>query len=77
MANASKIIGIKSTWYNVKMELKKQIKSLFPKPGDDDKMREILQADIKKNSIGMGAHWVGEKMYIVYPSFILAGKKTA
>jgi len=77
MANGLKMTDIKSAWYKVEMELEKQIASSFPKPGDDDKIREILRADIEKNNVGMGAHWAGDTLYIVYPSFILAGKRTA
>jgi hypothetical protein len=57
------------------MELEKQLKTSFPKLGDDEKIRDIFRNDIDVNALGMDAHWVGNEIYFSYPISIYAGNK--
>ncbi|MGE3151478.1 MAG: class I SAM-dependent methyltransferase [Nitrospiraceae bacterium] len=61
--------------YTVPMELEKQLKASFPKPGDDDKIRDIFKNDINANSLGMDAHLVGNEIHFSYPISIYVGNK--
>lgn len=61
--------------YRVEMELEKQFKSSFPKPGDDEKIRNIFRNDIGLNSLGMDAHLMGDEIHFSYPISIYVGNK--
>lgn len=61
--------------YRVEMELEKQLKASFPKPGDDEKIRNIFRNDIGVNSLGMDAHWEGSEIHFSYPISIYVGNK--
>lgn len=61
--------------YRVEMELEKQLKSSFPKPGDDEKIRNIFRNDIGLNSLGMDAHLMGDEIHFSYPISIYVGNK--
>lgn len=61
--------------YKVPMELEEQLRASFPKPGDDDKIRDIFKHDINANSLGMDAHLVGNEIHFSYPISIYVGNK--
>ena len=61
--------------YKVEMELEKQLKSSFPKPGDDEKIRNIFRNDIEINSLGMDVHLEGNEIHFSYPISIYVGNK--
>lgn len=61
--------------YKVEMELEKQLKASFPNSGDDEKIRDIFRNDIGVNSLGMNAHWSGNKIHFSYPISIYVGNK--
>ncbi len=54
-------------FYQLEMELERQLASSFPKPGDADRLREWFRADLEKDEIGVGAHLRGEEIYFAYP----------
>jgi hypothetical protein len=57
------------------MELEKQLKTSFPRPGDDDRIRKIFKEDIGKDMLGVGAHYQGNVIHFAHPIAIVAGKK--
>ena len=61
--------------YKVEMELERQLKSSFPNPGDDEKIRNIFRDDIGVDSLGMNAHWTGSEIHFSYPISIFVGNK--
>jgi hypothetical protein len=61
--------------YKVEMELEKQLKTSFPNPGDEKKIRNIFRNDICVNSLGMDAHLEGNEIHFSYPISIYVGDK--
>ncbi len=77
MANQLNIADIKTEWYKLEMELEKQLAASFPNPGDDEKIRQLVKADIGEDNLGIGAHEVGDEIHFTYPTLIFVGKKSA
>jgi hypothetical protein len=75
IANKLELTHIKTQWYNLEAELEKQIKASFPHPGDDEKIRKLVNEDIGKDNLGINAHLVNDEIYFEYPTVILAAKK--
>lgn len=75
MAKELKLTDIKTEWYKVEMELEDQLEASFPNPGDDEKIRELVKADIGKDALGIDAHMVGDEIHFYYPTLIFVGKK--
>lgn len=61
--------------YKIPMELEKQLKASFPKPGDDDKIRDIFKNDLNASALGVDAHMVGTEIHFSYPVSIYVGNK--
>lgn len=74
MANAAGLKDIRTKWYDLELELEKQIDSSFPAPGDEYKIRSTLRADLGKDNTGMRPHEVDGNILIVYPTLIVAGR---
>jgi ubiquinone/menaquinone biosynthesis C-methylase UbiE len=75
MAKELNLTDIKTQWYNLEMELEKQIGASFPNPGDDEKIRELVKTDIGKDFFGISAHMVGNEIHFYYPTLIFVAKK--
>ena len=60
IADKLKLINIKTKWYKLEAELEKQIKSSFPNPGDDEKIRQLVKEDVGINNLGIDAHLIDE-----------------
>jgi ubiquinone/menaquinone biosynthesis C-methylase UbiE len=65
---------IKTCYHTVEVEIENQIKASFPNPGDDEKIRRILQKDLGRDALGVAAQR-GEEIYFAYPILILVGRK--
>jgi SAM-dependent methyltransferase len=61
--------------YTVEMELEKQLKASFPRPGDAEKIRAIFRNDIGMNALGMETRRSGDEIHFSYPISIYAGNK--
>ena len=75
LLNKSGLQNLKRTEYYVEMELEKQLKTSFPKPGDDEKIREIFKDDIGVDALGINARTVNEEIHFSYPISIYVGNK--
>ena len=75
MAKELNLTDIKTEWYNLEMELEKQLQASFPNPGDDEKIRKLVNADIGKDSLGIDAHMDGDEIHFYYPTLIFVRKK--
>lgn len=75
MAEELNLTDIKTKRYNLEMELENQLKASFPNPGDDEKIRELIKADIGKNSLGINVHMAGDEIHFCYPTLIFVWKK--
>jgi hypothetical protein len=77
MIHASGLRHIRTTRYTVEMELETQLAASFPNPGDDEKIRQLVTADIGHDHLGIGAHRVGGEIHFAYPILITVGEKVA
>ncbi|TAF51652.1 MAG: class I SAM-dependent methyltransferase [Oscillatoriales cyanobacterium] len=67
--------NVKLAFYKVELELEQQLAASFPNPGDDDKLRQIFREDIGVDSLGIGAHWRGDKIHYAVPIAAIVGEK--
>lgn len=77
MIHASGLRHIRTARYTVEMELETQLAASFPNPGDDEKIRQLVTADIEFDHLGVGAHRVGRDIHFAYPILITIGEKAA
>ncbi|HKQ72946.1 MAG TPA: methyltransferase domain-containing protein [Blastocatellia bacterium] len=63
--------------YKMEMEMERQLAASFPDPGDDEKIRRLLQEDIGVDRIGVGAHWRGDEIHYAYPVTVIVAEKAA
>lgn len=77
MMHTSGLRHIRTARYTVEMELERQLAASFPNPGDDEKIRQLVTADIGHDHLGVGAHRVGSEIHFAYPILIIVGEKVA
>jgi len=75
MAEQLDLKSIRTQWYKVEGELETQIKASFPKPGNDEKIREICRQDIGQDNLGIAVQQIGSEIHFAIPIMILVGKK--
>lgn len=66
---------IKTLHYPFEVEFETSMKSFFPHPGNDQKIRQLFQNDVGKDELGLQVHLKGEKLHYIYPVLIVVGKK--
>lgn len=66
---------IKTQRYPFEVEFEASMKSFFPNPGDSEKIRQLFQADVGKNELGLNVYRKGDALHYVYPVLIIVGKK--
>ena len=69
--------NIETHFYDWEVEVEKQLRASFPKPGDEAELRQIFKEDLATNSLGMGTHRRGSEIYINYPTLIIVGENLA
>ena len=61
--------------YGVDIELEAQLKASFPKPGDSERLRELITADIGVNEYGIKARMANGTVVYTVPIGVFVGKK--
>lgn len=61
--------------YNVEIELEAQLRASFPKPGDMERLREMIIADIGVNSLGIDPRRSGDTVVYSVPIGVFVGQK--
>ena len=61
--------------YKLEMELELQLSSSFPREGDAEKIREMFRADLRTDSMGVGATMRDDRIHFAYPVEIFVGSK--
>ncbi len=61
--------------YGVEIELEVQLKASFPKPGDTERLREMITADIGINEYGINARMANGTVIYTVPIGVFVGKK--
>jgi ubiquinone/menaquinone biosynthesis C-methylase UbiE len=72
------LVGLKNTrrqWYKMEMDLEQQLATSFPSPGDEEKIRYLVNADIGIDNLDLGAYLHEGKVKFAYPVLILVGNK--
>lgn len=69
------LLHIQTGFYEVKLELEQQLKASFPNPGDEEKVRAILSADIGVDKLGVGAYRKGTEIHYSVPIAVFVGQK--
>lgn len=63
--------------YGVEIELETQLRASFPRPGDKEKLRQLVTADIGSNSLGIDARRTGDAVVYTVPIGVFVGRKSA
>lgn len=71
MAQAAGLLNLKTQFHSLEIEFEGQLKASFPKPGDADKIRQLVMND-KQGIISVHR---GKDIYLVYPIAIIVGEK--
>lgn len=53
--------------YTVNMQLDKILKSSFPNPGDEKKLRKMFEDDLGQDKLGVSAHVVDNQIHFAFP----------
>lgn len=56
-------------------ELEAQLRASFPKPGDTERLREMIIADIGVNSLGISPRRSGDAVLYSVPIGVFVGRK--
>ena len=67
--------NLKTTNYEVHIELEKQLKASFPVEGDEEKIRQLFARDIRTNELGVNSCIVDGEIHYSYPISIFVGEK--
>jgi ubiquinone/menaquinone biosynthesis C-methylase UbiE len=65
----------KVDFYKQPMALEPLLKGSFPKPGDEQRVRQIIVDDVEKNELGLDAEWRNGEVHFAYPIAVLACSK--
>ena len=63
------------TGYRLEGELEGLIGRSFPKPGDDQTLRQIFRDSVANDDLGIGARRVGDTIHFGYPVAVLAARR--
>lgn len=73
----SGLVGCRQSAYGVEIELETQLRASFPKPGDTERLREMVTADIGVNSLGINARRADDAVIYTVPIGVFVGRKEA
>jgi len=66
---------LRSAGYRFELELEAFLQASFPRPGDLSRVRELIEADVGVDALGIGVHRVGGVTRIAYPITVVVGTK--
>lgn len=69
------LTDISAAFYRLETELEEQIAASFPDPGDEDKIRKLIENDVS-DSMDLKSHRKGGRTYFSYPTSIIVGYKS-
>ena len=71
------VVDLRWSGYRFELELGALLEASFPRPGDADRVRALIEADIEVDNLGIGAHRLGASVWLAYPIAVVAGIKAA
>lgn len=75
MIKKAGMTNISAAFYRLESELEEQIAASFPNPGDDDKIRKLVEDDLSVDSMDLKCYKKDDKMYFSYPTSVIVGCK--
>jgi SAM-dependent methyltransferase len=71
----SGLVDCRQGSYGVDIELEAQLRASFPRPGNTERLREMITADIEVNSLGIDARREGGAVVYTVPVSVFVGSK--
>ena len=71
----SGLMECRQSAYDVEIELEAQLKASFPKPGDAERLRAMITADIGVDSLGINPRQVNDTVVYKVPIGVYVGRK--
>ena len=68
------LVDLRWAGYLFELELEALMQASFPRPGDASRVRELVEADIGVDKLGIGIHGLDGAVRIAYPIVVAAGK---
>ena len=68
-------VDLRRAGYLFELELEALLQASFPRSGDAGRVRELIEADVGVDALGIGAHRFGGAVRIAYPIAVVAGVK--
>jgi ubiquinone/menaquinone biosynthesis C-methylase UbiE len=75
LLNDASLVHIQRAGYLFELSLEQLLAASFPNPGDAERVRGIIEADIGLDHLGIGVHRIGQQTRFAYPIVIVAGTK--
>ncbi|MDD3776139.1 MAG: class I SAM-dependent methyltransferase [Actinomycetota bacterium] len=75
LAEEAGLKNIDNKYYKLPREIEDQLANSFPNPGDDQKIRELIKADLGQNNTGFSPQMIEGKIYMNYPQIIMVCQK--
>jgi ubiquinone/menaquinone biosynthesis C-methylase UbiE len=69
------LVDLRWAGYLFELELAALLQASFPQPGDADRVRELIEADVGVDELGIGAHRLGGRVRVAYPVTVVVGTK--
>lgn len=77
LASAAGLREARTGFYRLEVSLEGVLASSFPPPGNAEKLRAILEADLGVDATGLEARREEEGLRFSFPTWMIAGKKAA
>src|SRR5262245_17019343 len=77
LMTAAGLVDLRWTGYLFELELEALLQASFPRPGDAQRVRELIEADVGVNDLGIGVHRVDGAVRFAYPIAVVVGSKPA
>jgi ubiquinone/menaquinone biosynthesis C-methylase UbiE len=69
------VVDLRWSGYRFELELGALLEASFPQPGDAEKVRALIEADIGLDNLGVGINRKGDSVWLAYPIAVVAGIK--
>ena len=63
------------TWYRLEGDLEALLKRSFPNPGDDEKIRQLFEASLIDDTLGIQPRREGGRIHYGYPVAVLVADR--
>jgi hypothetical protein len=69
------LLGLKTAFFKLGVELEALLAASFPNPGDADRGRQAFQDDLGVDRLGLGAHREGGAIHFAFPIVVIVCQK--